>query len=79
MTYAVNAVTAAGEVNVHTTSASAVRMTLVDVRSEGATSVNLSQDGKFISESQLGQIAAANTVSVGEALANSAALTNKYA
>jgi hypothetical protein len=44
------------------------------MRAQGATSVSLSQDGKTISETQLDMTSTtAATVSVGVALANSAA------
>lgn len=73
MTYAVTAMTATGEVDVRSTSVAAIRLALADARAQGATSVSLSQDGKTISETQLDATSAATTVSVGVALANSAA------
>jgi hypothetical protein len=73
MTYAVTAMTATGEVDVRSTSVAAIRLALADARAQGATSVSLSKDGQTIDESQLDVTNAAATVSVGTALANSAA------
>jgi hypothetical protein len=73
MTYAVTALTATGEVEVHSTSADMIRQALADVRAKNATNISLSQDGKTIDESQLGVAGASAAMSVGEALAGSAA------
>jgi hypothetical protein len=74
MTYAVTALTATGEVDVHSTSIAAIRDALAEARAQSATNISLSKDGKTISESQLdATTGAASTVSVGTALANSAA------
>jgi hypothetical protein len=75
MSYAVNAVTSDGPVNYQSSSVAAVRVDIVAVRQQGATTVNLSHDGKPIAEAQLADLAssAASTTSVGSALAASPA------
>lgn len=75
MSYAVNAVTADGPVNYQSSSVAAVRVDLVAVRQQGATAINLSQDGKPIAEAQLAELAstAATTTSVASAVAASPA------
>jgi hypothetical protein len=82
MTYAVTALTATGELNVHSSSSAAIRQALAEAQAQQATRISLTRDGESISESQLGQLSTASTVSVGTALANSAAATetvSKYA
>jgi len=75
MSYAVNAVTADGPVNYQSSSVAAVRVDLVAVRQQGATAINLSQDGKPIAEAQLAKLAstAETTTSVASAVAASPA------
>lgn len=56
MSYAVSATTSTGAVNVHSGSVAEIRAAIAEARKDGASSVSLSEDGKTIDESQLGQL-----------------------
>ncbi|MDH7639715.1 hypothetical protein [Sphingomonas oryzagri] len=56
MSYAVSATTSNGAINVHSGSAAEIRSAIAEARKAGATSVSLSEDGKSIDESQIGQL-----------------------
>ena len=59
MSYSVTAMTSGGPINVHSSSVGTIRLALSDARSESATNISLTQDGKVIDESQLGKVTAA--------------------
>lgn len=59
MTYAVNASTAMGSVNVRSSYVAEIREAISTARKQGAQTVELTRDGQAIQESDLGRLTAA--------------------
>jgi hypothetical protein len=56
MSYSVSAMTSKGPVNVHSGSVAQIRAALSEARKDGAPTVSLAEDGKAITESDLGKL-----------------------